>query len=248
MKFKIFVINLDTSIDRLNSMQAQCDRLGLLFERISAVRGCDLSESDKSKVYSLEQNLRKYDKVMNDGEIGCYLSHIKCWEKMIAEELDYVLVLEDDGILTDELPLFITKVAKSLEYWDYILLSHGSKIKPVIDSLDIGDGLWLQKTLKLNSTTTGQFISFKGAQKLVSSALPIARPVDMDIQHWFEKSLRCFVVSPFPVLSGVFSSDISSSGDRSDVQKRPFKRIWQKIKFEVMLLLNRNDLPDLPLK
>jgi glycosyl transferase family 25 len=248
MKFKIFVINLDSSVNRLNSMQAQCDRLGLKFERVSAVRGSELSEDDKSKVYSLEQNLKKYDKVLNDGEIGCYLSHIKCWKKLIEEELDYALVLEDDGILTDELPLFITKLAKSFEHWDYILLSHGSKVKPVIESLNMGDGLWLQKTLKLNSTTTGQFISFQGAQKLVSSALPIARPVDMDIQHWFEKSLRCFVVSPFPVISGSFSSDINASGDRDIVQKRPFKRIWQKIKFEVMLLLNRSELPDLPLK
>ncbi|MEC4727598.1 glycosyltransferase family 25 protein [Shewanella sp. D64] len=248
MKFKIFVINLDSSLDRLSSMQEQCDRLGLEFERVSAVRGSELSEGDKSKIYSLEQNLKKYDKVLNDGEIGCYLSHIRCWEKLLAEELDYALVLEDDGILTDELPLFITKLAKSFEHWDYILLSHGRKIKPVIDSLDMGDGLWLQKVLKLNSTTTGQFISFQGAKKLVSTALPISRPVDMDIQHWFEKSLRCFVVSPFPVLTGDFSSDISIAGDRRFVQKRPFKRIWQKIRFEVMLLLNRNQLPDLPSK
>lgn len=248
MKFKIFVINLDSSVERLKSMQAQCDRLGLKFERVSAVRGCELSVHDKSKIYSLEQNLKKYDKVLNDGEIGCYLSHIKCWKKLIEEELDYALVLEDDGMLTDELPLFITKLAKSFEHWDYIHLSHGSKVKPVIDSLDMGDGIWLQKTLKLNSTTTGQFISFKGAQKLVSSALPISRPVDMDIQHWYEKSLRCFVVSPFPVLSGDFSSDITTMGDRSFVKKRPLKRIWQKIKFEVMLLINRSELPDLPSK
>ncbi len=248
MKFKIFVINLDSSVDRLKSMQAQCDRLGLKFERISAVRGCDLSAGEKSQVYSLEHNLKKYDKVLNDGEIGCYLSHIKCWEKLIAEELDYALVLEDDGILTEELPLFIKKLAKSFQHWDYILLSHGSKVKPVIDSLDMGDGLWLQKALKLNSTTTGQFISLQGAQKLVTSALPISRPVDMDIQHWFEKSLRCFVVNPFPVLSGDFSSDITTVGDRRFVKKRPFKRIWQKMKFEFMLLLNRSELPDLPLK
>ncbi|RTR38253.1 glycosyltransferase family 25 protein [Shewanella canadensis] len=246
MKFKIFVINLDTSLDRLASIQKSCDHLELRFQRVSAVLGSDLGKEEKAKVYNLRDNLRKYDKALNDGEIGCYLSHAECWTKIIEDELDYALVLEDDAILTDELPLYIEKLAASCHEWDYIRLSHGSKVKPVISSVDLGEGLFLQRALKLNSTTTGQFISFRGAEKLLSSAFPISRPVDIDIQHWYETSLRCFVVSPFPVLNHDFESEINQFSDRRDVKKRPIRRIWQKVKFEVLLVLNYFRLPKLP--
>ncbi len=246
MKFKIFVINLDNSSDRLFSIRESCDRIGLSFQRVSAVRGSDLGSEEKAKVYNLKNNLEKYDKVLNDGEIGCYLSHAECWKQIIEDELDYALVLEDDAILTDELPLYIEKLAASCLEWDYIRLSHGRKVKPVIDSLDLGDGLSLQKLLKLNSTTTGQFISFRGAEKLLLSALPISRPVDIDIQHWYEKSLRCFVVNPFPVLNHDFESEINQGCDRRLVKKRPIRRIWQKVKFEALLILNYFRLPKLP--
>ncbi len=246
MKFKIFVINLDTSLDRLTSIQDSCDRLELSFQRVSAVRGSDLGKEEKAKVYNLRDNLKKYDKALNDGEIGCYLSHAECWKKIIEDELDYALVLEDDAILTDVLPLYIEKLAASCHEWDYIKLSHGSKIKPVIKSSDLGDGLFLQKSLKLNSTTTGQFISFRGAEKLLLSAFSISRPVDIDIQHWYEKSLRCFVVSPFPVLNHDFESEINQFADRRAVAKHPMKRIWQKVRYEVLLVLNYFRLPKLP--
>lgn len=246
MNFKIFVINLDTSVERLASIQESCDRLDLKFQRVSAVLGSDLGKEEKAKVYNLRDNLQKYDKVLNDGEIGCYLSHGKCWTKIIEDELDYALVLEDDAILNDELPLYIEKLAASCHEWDYIKLSHGSKIKPVIESLDLGDGLFLQKSLKLNSTTTGQFISFRGAEKLLSSAFPISRPVDIDIQHWYEKSLRCFTVSPFPVQNHDFISEINEITDRRTVRKHPVRRIWHKVRFEVLLVLNYFRLPKLP--
>lgn len=246
MNFKILVINLESSADRLVSMQAQCDRLGLTFERVAAVRGSELSPAEKAEVYDLDTNTNKYDKVLNDGEIGCYMSHYRCWEKILSDDLDFALILEDDGILTDEMPKYLEKLADTFTEWDYIKFSHGRKPKEDVASVDIGDGLTIGQCIKLPSTTTGQLVSRDGAKKLLKHALPIARPIDMDIQYWYEKSLRCFVARPFPVLNGDFGSEINKVTDRRKVDKNRGRRIWQKIKFEFMLLINRGKLPPFP--
>lgn len=240
------VINLDSSIDRWGSMTQQCELLGLSPQRVSAVRGSLLSAEEKNDVYQLSVNLSKYDKVLNDGEIGCYMSHIRCWESIVEQELDFALVLEDDAILTDDIVGYIEKLSHTSSDWDYIKLSHGSKVKSAVDYMELGAGLILRKELKLPSTTTGQLISCSGAKKLLSHAYPIARPIDMDIQYWFEKSLRCFVVTPFPVLNGDFGSEINKIEDRRFVKKRPIRRIVQKIRYEVLLWCNRHKLPEFP--
>ncbi|MBB1268429.1 glycosyltransferase family 25 protein [Shewanella sp. SR44-3] len=246
MSFKIFVINLDSSVDRIENMQAQCAKLGIEFERVSAVRGKNLSKDEKAAVYNRDVNLAKYDKELNDGEIGCYMSHARCWEQIVAQDLDYALILEDDAILTPEITSFIAKLAESTQEWDYIKLSHGRKPKNILNAIDLGDGLSLGQCIKLPSTTTGQFVSLTGAKKLLQHAYPIARPIDIDIQFWYEKSLRSFVVRPFPILNGDFGSEINQVTDRRQVDKRQFARIWQKIKFELNLLINRGRLGALP--
>ncbi|WP_111978239.1 glycosyltransferase family 25 protein [Algibacillus agarilyticus] len=246
MQYKIFIINLPSSTERLAQIKQQCDALGLRFDRVDAVRGSELPASEKARYYNPNVNKQKYDKQLNDGEIGCYLSHVSCWQQVVDNKLDFALILEDDAILTTNIPLFIQKIQTLTQNWDYIKLSHGSKTKTVKNTLALGDNLSLHTCLKLPSTTTGQFVSQSGAQKLLAHAFPIARPVDVDIQHWFEKSLKVFVVRPFPVLNGDFGSEINNVKARLSEPKRPFAKLWLKIKFESKLLLAQYRLPQLP--
>jgi glycosyl transferase family 25 len=130
--------------------------------------------------------------------------------------------------------------------WDYIKLCHGRKRKGVVKSIDLDDRFSLSTCLKLPSSTRGQCVSLAGAQKLLATAYPIARPVDIDIQYWYEKQLRCFVVRPFPVIATDLDSDISRLGRRNNAKRHHLLRIWQKVKFELELLKHKQHLPSLP--
>lgn len=240
MKFKALVINLDSCVERLTSIQTQCDQLGIELERVDAVQGNKLTQHEKSKVYDVKTNKKKYYKLLNDGEIGCYMSFIRCWQKIIDDDLDFALILEDDAVLRPELPDFISAVSNLAFDWDYIKLSHGSKQKSIDKTMSLGNGLTIGSCAKLPSTCTGQFVSKQGAKKLLKSALPIARPVDSDIQYWFEKNLKCFVVRPFPVTNAEFGSEINKTGDRRKVKARQCQRLWDKAKFEVSLVVNKH--------
>ncbi|WP_228768488.1 glycosyltransferase family 25 protein [Shewanella sp. TC10] len=243
MQFKVFVINLDKSTDRMAFMQQQLNQLNIEYERVPAVYGKELSEAEISNIFDKKTNLEKYDKVLNVGEIGCYLSHVNCWNDMIDNQINYALILEDDSILDKGLVDLIESVGKLAEQWDYIKLCHGRKKKDIIDFITLNDQFSLGTCLKLPSSTRGQFVSLSGAKKLLATAMPISRPVDIDIQHWFEKELACFVVRPFPVLEADFDSEICHLENRHFAKKHPLKRIWQKAAFEVNVRLNSRNLP-----
>ena len=244
MNFKIFVINLDGSEDRLNNINSQCLNLNLTFERISAVRGSDLSVEDKNQCYSIEKNKKKYYKLLSDAEIGCSLSHISSWQKIIDDNLDFALVLEDDAILEKSIVDYINQIKTlDIESWDYIKLSHGRKIKKTIDTLFFSNGLSLNTCEKLPSTTTGQFISHLGAKKLLKHVFPICRPIDIDIQHWYEKDIRPLVAIPFPIQNGDFGSDINAiSPDRRKIKKNSPLKIKNILKSAIYTYYNKKKL------
>ncbi len=246
MKYKTLVINLDGSDDRWTSISQQCQRLELPTQRVSAVRGSALSVAEKREVYNETDNLKQYDKILNDGEIGCYLSHVRCWQQIVEQQLDFALILEDDAHLVDSIQDCIRLLGNSHQQWDYIKLSGGSKQKQALDSMPLTSELSLKRVLKLPSTTTGQLVSLAGAQKLLAKAFPIVRPIDIDIQFWFEKALRCFVVSPYPVLNGQFGSEINETNDRRETKRHPFRRLSQRFGYEVKLRQYQSSLPPFP--
>ncbi|KGA60058.1 glycosyltransferase 25 family protein [Proteus vulgaris] len=95
---KIFVINLPKDKERKESIQHQADKLGLNVEFIEAVNGKDLSEDE---INILSKDFHQHG--MTHGVLGCSLSHIKIYEKMIKDNIDIALILEDDALLNENI-------------------------------------------------------------------------------------------------------------------------------------------------
>ena len=70
-KYKIFVINLERSESRWKAMRVQLERLGLPYERFSAVDGREMSDEVLRRHYSAELNRRKYYVDLSRSEIAC---------------------------------------------------------------------------------------------------------------------------------------------------------------------------------
>lgn len=105
-KIPIFVINLDTDTERWNSIKFQLDYLNSdIYQRVSAVdmRKPNMSEFYKDDRISLYtkftiQKKRRCDHKQIDrtGAIGATLSHYKIWRKIIDENINMAIVMEDD--------------------------------------------------------------------------------------------------------------------------------------------------------
>ena len=103
---KVFVINLDRSKKRLLNISSQLEKLGIPFERFPAVDGNGIINQElyfNKKRFKLEC---LHDVV--PGEVGCSLSHIKIWRRIVDSKIPFALVLEDDVDLDKELPCFLS--------------------------------------------------------------------------------------------------------------------------------------------
>lgn len=100
------LINLDRSPDRLKEFHLtfaeKCP--GLSFTRIQAVEGKTLS---KDYLQSLLPPLYSGMKVdflgqLIDTEVGCFLSHKKCWQALLDSTEQWALIMEDDIELSSD--------------------------------------------------------------------------------------------------------------------------------------------------
>jgi GR25 family glycosyltransferase involved in LPS biosynthesis len=102
---KVFVINLDESKERWNRIHQNLNTFGVPHERFSGVNGRLLDEGTKKKyVSSLCRSL-----TCTPGMIGCALSHMFLWKKIVDENIDSCIILEDDAVW---LPTTTDKIIK----------------------------------------------------------------------------------------------------------------------------------------
>jgi glycosyl transferase family 25 len=236
MKYKIFLINLDEREDKFKSVKVQLDALGIDFERISAVRGVDLTEDDINSAYSSVINKNKYLKEMSVGEIGCYLSHRKVWAKIVDENLDFAVLIEDDAKLQDGFEN-VFELLNSLDNWDYVKLNGGRGGRKVIESLAMTSKHSLVHYDKAPVSTLAQGISLRGANKLLKFSRPFYRPVDVDIQLYWEKNIDVLGIEPKLVDKADFDSDIDNmSKGRGRSKKSGF---WKRLTYRLALSLTR---------
>jgi glycosyl transferase family 25 len=101
MSTEILVINLDRSADRLLFQQHQMTRLGLKFSRLKAVDGNEISDE------TFRRLAFRWQRPLSRTEVACLLSHAKAWQRAL-DLGQSVLVLEDDAVLSERLPAFLS--------------------------------------------------------------------------------------------------------------------------------------------
>lgn len=119
----IYVINLDKDTTRLNNIKLDYDKLecknnyNLL--RVSAVLGKDLDFSKLNLSIRtracFDEKRTTHESIDSLGVIGCYLSHVKCWNLVLNNSSnDYGIVCEDDVELNNNLCEKIPKLWNEL--------------------------------------------------------------------------------------------------------------------------------------
>lgn len=175
---QVFVINLDTAAERLRFMSEQ---LGGRFERIEAVRG-------RAVPPHLADNFKDPTPLL-PGEIGCYASHLVTAETILARNLPYAVVLEDDLDLAADFRMLVEGAVGAITgNWDILSLS-GAKQRPHYRVAKLSGDSFLVRYLHFPKTTAAYAISQSGCRKLLTTR-PRTRPVDVDIRYGWEMRLN----------------------------------------------------------
>lgn len=204
----VYLISLDRTPDRRRPLTRQLDDLAIAYEVFNAVDGRKgfrvedvVKYAGKRKQNRLGAN---FDIALRDDIIsstlpsaltlherlrfGCYLSHVRIWEKLVRSQTGHMVILEDDVFIAAN---FDARLKLSLSRlpvtWDiFYLNSCFTKLGGVLR-----DGI-LQ--LKGALCTHGYAISQGGARKLLwETALRSEKPID----HMLDQALYSSLLSGF---------------------------------------------------
>ncbi len=228
----VLVINLDRSPRRLAGITAQLDALGLPFHRIAAADGLALSANEHQRHYCTVLNRRLYHKSLSAGEIGCYISHLRAWQWLLDSGFERAVILEDDAVLGENFRTMLDLLPYVPPPWDVVKLGSVSR-KPVLDSTPLGE-FSLRRYRKTPISAFAQVVSRQGAEKLLHTRVPFARPVDVDLQHVWETGLAVCGLEPYPVQANLATaSDICRASCRSKIPARRLMFFQQRLQFAV---------------
>ena len=172
---KIFIINLDKDNERIINSINQLEKYGITnYERYSAIYGTKLSNNELNNITT---NIGKL--LASRGMIGCGISHINLWKRIVREGIKKTLILEDDFILKDDfLNKFNSIINKSPNIYDIIFLSANIIHNKNLKLYDIDDNYYKQLFI---SQTVGYIITLEGAKNILKYINKVSYHIDFEL-------------------------------------------------------------------
>ena len=225
---KIYIINLTTSINRKRFMQQQLDFLGLDATFVPAFDGHSISSNELPLYYDSTWNIRYTGRNLSLGEIGCALSHIRVYQKIMEDKIPIALILEDDAWLTPSIVHVLNALEKKISPDTATVygLSEGEKGS---HSGILCSPYYLERCKNI-FCSHAYIITGKAAAVLSQELLPIKHPADC--WHWLNKHkiIKLYSVKPCLVTQNNISltSDIWKNNNLRQ-EKKFVKSILHKI-------------------
>jgi glycosyl transferase family 25 len=155
------VINLKRSADRMAFQASQLERLGIHYQRISAIDAGTLdADTYQAKAYDWERPLR-------DTEVACCLSHAKAWQIVLESNRPH-LVLEDDALLCSKAGTLLNAL-ESYQNYDCVNLETRGRRKTVSKKkTPLIDDFKISKLIQDKSGAAAYVLWPDGAKKLLN--------------------------------------------------------------------------------
>lgn len=210
---KKYMINLQRRDDRLN-------KYDISELNIEVVRAYDGQQMDRQQIETAPARPNWRDpfnnRRMTKGEIGCFYSHMMCWEKVAAGN-EPALILEDDVVFTEYYNELLALSELDKHEGDLLLLGHNENLP--------------DKAFKLNQHTVvpgfpynthAYLLRPEGAKKLLD--LTLAESFSMiPLDDWFSEQLDAGTLS---ILASQPQQAIQATRDSLGTDVEPSSSGW----------------------
>lgn len=163
-------------------------RIGSLREYVTLIEGVDGKSLYDKPVES-----------MTRGQIGCFMSHQKAWQRIIDKKLAYGFILEDDCEITpnNETLIMIKTALKEIGSlkWDVLFVGRNPALCKI------------RKRIRTHVVQVGKtwglfayVITNKAARELLACSYPISEPVDIFVSTTRNAAKIKLGISPIPFI------------------------------------------------
>ena len=177
---KIFIVSLKDATQRRQNITKRMKDLGLSFEFFDAVDGRNgLSECYEPMI---DRNaIKRRLGGMSGGEIACALSHALLYKKIVDENINNTIILEDDVILSDDFSVMVTQELCEKSGKDFIFLYHLFARAMVWGKVPFFNKYSLVKLARTPNSTAGYYLNNYMANYLYENTIPISWVADWNV-------------------------------------------------------------------
>lgn len=229
---KVFIINLERSLDRKEHMQRQIQKL---FERNPRLENklefifFKAVDAKNKEHLEFKQHFPWWTswvlgRELSDGEKGCFASHYKLWQECIKID-EPIIILEDDVEFSDEFlnngEEYIEELSKS-EY-EYVRFCYlfDKKFYPLNNN-------YLLSFEKL-AGTQGYVLKPSAAKKFIKYAKRWIYPVDDYMDMFYKHKVLNIVKKPLLLKHDCGLESMISQAGRLFIKPRLYKKIIREI-------------------
>lgn len=211
---------------------------GLSGRFISAVDGYTLDYVGRP-YYNSKKRRRYFGRDLQPGEIGCLLSHRKIYKKIVDEDIETALILEDDVVFEREIREILKLLMTPAVSWDVLRFLGSEKIYKRGCRI-IAPLTGKYSYARLPTTPGGghaYLVTRHAADILLKHTASNWVPIDVLLGRMWETGLETLVLHPAPVYTDVRAG--STIGDKrfdktnrlTGMEKRfyPLFRCWYRI-------------------
>lgn len=223
---KIWIISLPDAHERRHHMRAQLARFsGLAFEFFDAVRITHRGEYPAD--YDTRARRLLFGDDLRPGEVGCFLSHRRLWERCAEAKEAAWVILEDDIILHHDFQRRVDVLMRHAHEWDVVRLMQllqrrGSWIHQRLDH-----GHALRAYDRQPSGMQGYLLKPAVARVLRLHASKIVWPIDETLDLYWRHQQRIYSLEP-PAI-GLASQFESTIGVRSADQRPKWRKLQRQL-------------------
>ena len=208
---QILVISLKHSRERQAKVAGEMAKTGLAWGFLDAVDG---SKLDMSRVaYDAAKVRRLLGFELTPREIGCYLSHMKCWQACVDAGRP-TLIFEDDFVVQPHFEAVLKTLVDDYKDWQIV------RLQALCDSghalvADFG----AYRLVKNDSDplgATAYLVNPASARVLLEGSTEIYEPLDHYIEHHEKHGLQMLAILPYPITVVDPTRATSTITDRPD--------------------------------
>ncbi len=191
-----YIINMDEARERWQFVQKAYSETGLSYSRVSAVIGRQFPLPHPS--YDEERYRLCHGQRTNPGQLGCYMSHLKCLRLFLESGDEYAMIAEDDSKPVRDVSRVIDAALKYEGCWDILRVCgfHNPHPKPFVDLV----GEYKLAICFTRLCGTGAYVvSRHAADVLLQKLVPMFLPIDHALDREWAYGLRSAAVIPLPV-------------------------------------------------